>query len=100
MYQHVLSLSWNSKVVKMTKFFHEDMKKLELTYGPGEFNLKNLQKSKPYICPWSSKAVPFCPPMSQTIIDSSKLPENNSFDSASQASDLTLPKNKMDNDIE
>ena len=38
--------------------------------------------------------------MSQTIIDSSKLPENNSFDSASHASDLTLPKNKMDNDIE
>ena len=46
MYQHVLSLSWNSKdlVVKMTKFFHEDMKKLELTYGPEEFNLKNNVK--------------------------------------------------------
>ena len=46
MYQYVLSLSWNSKdlVVKMTKFFHEDMKKLELTYGPEEFNLKNNVK--------------------------------------------------------
>lgn len=46
MYQYVLSLSWNSKdvVVKMTKFFHEDMKKLELTYGPEEFNLKKIYK--------------------------------------------------------
>ena len=46
MYQYVLSLSWNSKdlVVKMTKFFHEDMKKLKLTYGPEEFNLKKFVK--------------------------------------------------------
>ena len=45
MYQHVLSLSWNSDVVvKMTKFFNEDMKKLELTYGPEEFNLKKFVK--------------------------------------------------------
>ena len=46
MYQHVLSLSWNSKdlVVKMTKFFKEDIKKLELTYGPEEFNQKKFVK--------------------------------------------------------
>ena len=47
-----------------------------------------------YKCPWSSKAVPCCPPISHTIMDSSKLPENNNRFSGSQARARTLPEKK------
>jgi len=53
-----------------------------------------------YRCPWSSKAVPCCPPISHTIMDSSKLPENNNRFSGSQARARTLPgKKKWEKEI-
>ena len=48
-----------------------------------------------YRCPWSSKAVPCLLPISHTITDSSKLPENSKLLSTSQARLLTLPVQNM-----
>lgn len=48
-------------------------------------------KQSTYWCPWRSKAVPCCPPISQTIMVWSKLPENKSWCSSSQAKHRMLP---------
>lgn len=48
-----------------------------------------------YKCPWSSNAVPWFPPISQMIIDWSKLPENRSLLSGSHAKARTLPEKKL-----
>lgn len=85
-------LGWGQGVLTM-----KHISSLVLFKYPERFKL-NYQRSKcvnsksiTYECPCSSNAVPLLPPISQTMIDWSKLPENRSFLFLSQHKLLTLP---------
>lgn len=57
-----------------------------------EIFMEDPPPQQPYLCPWSSMAVPFLPPMSHMMTEWSELPENSTRCTGSQQSAVTPPK--------